>query len=436
MNHLFTKLQQFKVSIQPRLKRLWYAPILVIAMGLMFIRLLVFARLLDPDDYALYSAGLLVSGSFLMLGCLGLNSLLQRELPMMIVRGRETAGGVMLLQCVLVALICASLGILIVLISRVPLAGLSPVQIVLSLMHGLSLQLFLVASVESRSRSETMRFANQNLSRAVVMLLTGSVVAALGGEAASVLAAEAVSSLTLFIIILRQQLKFISLSLSAATILAWRRLSFISWRAAMTLLGVSSISFFLFNADRWIAAEKLSTTAFGQYAFAWIVLIVAQSVQLVISASIFPLLARVFAINGLQSSFIMCAKVSLSTFFLGALLLLPLWLILNYSIEKWFVLYAASRSFLPIFLVVAVFRMSDFWSCYLVVIGRETQLLVLNLLSVTIAAFAWWLFVMPKEGALDASQIAVFSLFLAVIGYTFTVFTAWYYSWALRGKDL
>lgn len=281
-----------------RLRQLWYAPVLALALGLMMARLLVMARILDLSAYATYSAGLLVSSSFLMLSCLGLQSLLQRELPMLVVRRREFAGGVLLMQCGLVATVCAAAGAAAVSLSGMSLAGLSPLLLVIALIHGLSLQLFLVATVESRSRGQPLRFANQNLFRALVLMAAGTAVAASGLGAAAVLITEAVSSLSLAVWIFRKYFYTIPLRLTVAIALAWRRFPLIPWRSALALLAVASFSFFVTNADRWLAAQQLPVSAFAQYSFAWTVLMVAQSAQGVINASLFPLLARCFAMRG------------------------------------------------------------------------------------------------------------------------------------------
>ena len=50
-----------------RLRQLWYAPVLTLAMGLLLMRNLVMARLLDVPGFAEFSAGLLVSSTFCML---------------------------------------------------------------------------------------------------------------------------------------------------------------------------------------------------------------------------------------------------------------------------------------------------------------------------------------------------------------------------------
>lgn len=418
----------FRLRTLHRLRHLWYAPVLALGMGLMMVRLLIMARILDLPGYALYSAGLLVSSSFLMLGCLGLQSLLQRDLPMLIVRRREQAGGVLLMQSVLVASICAAIGAVVVVLSELSLAGLTPMLLVTALIHGLSLQLFLVATIESRSRGESLRFANQNLIRALFLLVAGSAVAASGLGATMVLITESVLSLLLAIWLFRKQFDAIPMRLIAALSLAWRRFPLIPWHSALALLAVASFGFLASNADRWFAAQQLTVSAFAQYSFAWTVLMVAQSLQVVVNAFLFPLLARCFAIRGGGIAYLTTVKASLSLLGFGTLMAVPLWVLLDYFIGRWFVAYQDASSLLPVFLVIAVLRLSDFWSSYLLVIGHETRLLALNVLSASLAIVIWLLSIRVDPNLIQIKQVALLALLLATISYAVVAWAAWHYS--------
>lgn len=419
-----------------RFRQLWYAPVLALAMGLMLMRLLIMARMLDVTSFAAYSAALLVSSSFLMLGCLGLQTLLQRELPMLIVRHREYAGGVLLVQSALVATGCSAVGAAAVLLTQFSLAGLTPSLLVIALIHGLSLQLFLVATVDSRSRGQTLRYANQNLFRALLLLPSGGAIVAFGGGVTAVLVTEAVSSLLLASWLLTKQLHAIPMRLPAATRLALRRLPFVAWRSALALLAVSFFSFLVINADRWLAAQNLQVAEFAQYSFAWTLLMVAQSVQVVINASLFPLLARCFASQGGRTAYSTAVRVSLGLLTLSALMALPLWVILDYFISRWFVAYEEARSLLPVFLIVAVLRVSDFWSSYVLVVGREGRLLVLNFISASVAAVLWMLSVRFQANSLNINQVALLALLLAAISYAVSAWAAWHCSKAFGKQSI
>ena len=418
-----------------RLRELWYAPVLALAMGLMLVRLLVMARLLSVPDFATYSAGVLVSSSFCMLGCLGLQSLLQRDLPVMIVRQRELSGSVLMMQCALVATLCAAAGAAVVILGGLSLAGLTPSLLSLGLLHGLSQQLFLIATVDSRSRSQPLLFARHNLERAVVVLGAAVFVTLTGGQAPAVLTIEALVSLLMAAWLLRQQFHAVPMRLLSAVRLAWRRLPSMRWRSALALLLVASLGFLVINADRWLAAQWLTTAAFAQYAFAWTLLMVAQSVQVVINASLYPMLARRYASGGRAAAFRIGAGASLGLLAAGIAASLPLWALLDYAITHWFPAYADARTLLPIFLVVAVLRVSDFWSSFMVVAGREAWLLVLNLSSVILSTAFWWLMTQPSRATLSTEQVAMLALLLATSGYGAVALAAWRCARVPRGPD-
>ena len=81
-----------------RLREIWYAPVLLVSMALMLTRLLGYARLLSLESFAGLSLGLLASATLGMTGCLGLQSLLQRDMPVQFVRGRHKAALALLIQ--------------------------------------------------------------------------------------------------------------------------------------------------------------------------------------------------------------------------------------------------------------------------------------------------------------------------------------------------
>lgn len=410
-----------------RLRQLWYVPLLALGMGLMLVRLLLMARLLDVASFGQYSAGLLVSGSFGMLACLGLQSLLQRELPVAIVRRRERAGAVLLLQCVAVGAGCSLALLLATAVLQPTVAGLAPAGLALGLVHGLAMQLFLLATVESRSRGEPLRFARDNLVRALAVLALGSAAAWLWGRAAPVLVAEALVSAALAVTFGRRQLQAARSRPVALWRAAWRRLGRLPWRSALALLSVATLAFIGGNADRWLAAEWLATEAFASYAFAWTVLLVAQSLQVVINASVFPMLARRWAQSGASAARSAGARMSLALLVAGSVVALPAWLAVDAAIARWFAPYEAARAVLPLLMAVAVLRVSDFWSSILIVTGREARLLRVNLLGLVLGALAWGLG-LAATGAEPASAVSIawLAVALAAFAYTTVAWTAWW----------
>ena len=135
--------------------RVSYVPVLTLAMLVMMLRPLLMARVFDASGFGVYSLGLLISSSFCILGCIGLYPMLQRSMPMDIVKGREKAAAILMIQCGLLALLCLLLGLLI------PFAGIRVVDLsdrgfAVSLLHGFSQQLFLVARGESVTTVDEM----------------------------------------------------------------------------------------------------------------------------------------------------------------------------------------------------------------------------------------------------------------------------------------
>lgn len=407
------------------LKRLWYMPILAAAMALMLIRLLIVARLLPVEEFAVYSLGLLVSSSFCMLGCMGLQSLLQRDLPVMIVRRREKAGGVLLMQSVLVAIATAVAAVSALAISEAPVFGISSRTLSIALIHGLSQQLFTVATVDSRSRSLPVRYANQNFFRAVLLTLIGPIAIGFGNGAVTVLALEAGLTLLVSAWLIFDKFRAISFPFAAAIIVALRCFRSVRWKSAIILLMVGTLSFVAGNLDRWIAAQWLSANSFGIYSFAWTLFIVAQAAQLIINAAAYPIISRVYAVQGTAAAFRISAAVSMSLLVVSALSGLLAYPILEQLIRSFYPSYANSIQLLPLFILASVLRVSDFWSSYLVVTRKESQLLWLTLSTITIILTTWWIYADFNMRNLSISHVAYLALLLAIGTYLSVALAAW-----------
>jgi len=394
-------------------------------MGLMMVRVLAMAKILDVPSFANYSGGLLVSNTFCMLGCIGLYPLLQRELPVQLVRRREQVGTVLLVQCLLVATVCAVVGILLA-AAGVSVMGLHPALLAVGVLHGLSQQVFLAVTLESRSRGQPLQFAQQNLGRAGVAIALGCGVGVALESATAVLLAEAVASLLLTLKIFCGVLQRSRIKATVVFVLAARRMGRIPWPSAIALMAVLFVSFAFLNADRWVAAQLLQPTAFALYAFAWTLLLVAQSLQAVINASFFPLLARRFASAGSSAAFELCARASFGLLLACAVVSWPAGWLLNAVVLNWFPVYAESTSTIDIFLWVAALRISDFWSSYFIILGKENRLLLVYL-AVGMLVFVGWMYAVQPwaNEAITIDEIAWLSVALSVVGYIATFLTAW-----------
>ena len=408
-----------------RLRQLWYVPLLLLAMALMMLRVLVLARLLDVHGFAQLSLGLLVSSTFGMLGCLGLQSLLQRDMPILLVHGRLIDALVLLLQSTMIAYACAAVAGLAVVLGAA--SGPVPISVgVLGIFHGLSQQVFLLMSTESRSHGEPLRFSVQSLVRAVTVVGLGAMAAAATGSALVVLAIEAAASLVLAHAMLARIFRRAGRSLAACAVVSGKRLNRLNWASAMTFLAVSVVGFMMVSADRWAASWLLDTTNFARYAFAAVTLTMAMSLQSLINASVYPMLARLYARAGRHAAFLLSLRLSLVLLIAGLASCLPLYYMLGAVVERWYPAYAATREILGILLVVAVLRLADFWSSFLLITGFQRHLLHINAVTMLLITGGWLAWTQPWQGpAPTLRNLALLALLLSLVTYAAVMASSW-----------
>jgi O-antigen/teichoic acid export membrane protein len=408
-----------------RLRQLWYAPLLVLAMGTMMLRLLVMARVLDVPAFGEFSGGLLVSATFCMLGCLGLQSLLQREWPVNLVRRQELRPLVRAAQCNVVALACGAVGIAGAAVG-LSIAGMPPTLIAAGLLHGVAQQFFLVSTVESRSRGDVLRFAAQNFARAAAALLLSVGIALWTGSALAVLLFDALVTMMMAMRYWIRALAHTRHRALAVVRLAVRRLRHVRWRSALTLMMIMAAGFILLNVDRWVASARFGVAEFAQYSFAWVVLSIAQSVQVVINASVYPLVARRFAERGRQVAYGVCLRAAVAILVLGALAAVPLAHLVQLAVVRWYPNYAGASALLPLFIAVAVLRTSDFWSTFLLITGMEAQLLRLNLAAAGLGLAIWSMIARPwGDAPATLQQVGWLAALLSVLAYAAVAGVSW-----------
>ncbi len=403
-----------------------YAPLLFAALGLMMARLLAAARILEVTAFAHYSAALLVSGSFCMLGSLGLQTMLQRELPVMLHRGQERRGMVLLAQSLVVTTACALVGLLGAL--AVPTTGagqaLDRSAFAVGVLHGLSQQAFVLVTVESRSRGRTMAFARQYMVRSVAVAVCGMLVMRLSASGTWGAAAEAVATLGISAWVLCGITGRTGTRIASTTMLAIRLLHDLRWRAAAALLAVFALSWAVQNADRWVAERALGVTSFAVYAFAANAVTVASAVQMVMNAALFPRLAGVYALSGRRVAFASAMRFSCLLGAVGMVVAPVAVLTWGFVIDRWFPQYVESNAAAPLLIGVGVLRVSDYWSSFLLVVGAERRLLAVTAVTALVLGTAWWL-LLPPGGAPTIESIAWLALALAASTYGSSFLIAW-----------
>lgn len=393
--------------------KLAYMPIMMVAMALLMVKPILMARFFRPEEFAAYSSGLLISSTFCMFGCLGLYNELQRDMPVKFYAGLERKAFVLLLQAALVAAVCfvlLGLGGF----SSVEIAGLGGAGLTVGVFHGFSQQLFLLSTVESKSRGETLRFSHQLISKAVLVITIAVFVGWKTDSAVATLLTEAVISLLLGVgIVVRAVSRFSLVSLMR---LAVRQLARINWPDALTLMGVTMVTFMVMNLDRWLAGVLMPARDFAIYAFAWVVLMAAQAAQAMVNASVFPALAREYAASGRRRSFRLAGLISLLTLVAGVILAWPLCKLINGGISLYFPEYVKATTVVVIFYLGGVLRFSNFFSGFLIVVGKERPLLVINVATL-LAGVMLWFAVFGLAGFSRLVPLAWFSLFLMALNY-------------------
>ena len=383
-------------------------------MVVMLIRTLLAARILDVPEFGLFSVGMLVSNSFCMLGCFGFYLKLQRELPMLIAKGRHVRGGMALHQ----TLALTVLGFVIILpLSLAGLFSVLPVFFAISLLNGFSQQTFLIVTLQSRSEGRAMRFAIENLIRSIAVLAIIMLSGTVYRTAACMLLAESVVTFAVAAWVYGGMCGIWSIKRKALWMGGAKGLSSVRWQAPLMLMASGVLAFIMLNGDRWIAASLLSRDAFALYAFAGVILISAQSLQSVINVSIFPELAKTYALFGCTSTARKAIRYSLIGLLVSINIAVPVFFLASLIIENFYPAYLPTQEFLSLFLLIASFRVSDFLSSFLIITGQERLLLLINIISIGSVCIVGFAYFGLDSANIHSLSIAYLATLVAIFNY-------------------
>jgi O-antigen/teichoic acid export membrane protein len=405
-----------------RIRRASYAPLLATGMGLMMVRLLVMAKLLEVGEFATLSSALILSNLVNTIACFGLFLHLQRMLPIELARHHHRASVVLMSQTIIAAFGVGGIGIVIG-ASGVSLGGISADMVLLGAIHGLSQQLFLIATTESRSNNETVRYSVQHLLRSIATVLLGIVAAVIVGSASAVLIAEAAIAFISVATILSTAGRRFNVAPLKALVLGIRSFRRVDWVSMFALLAYSVVVAMSVQLDRWLSSAVLPIQEFASYSFAWIAMIAALSAQALVNASIYPMIARRFALSGRKAAYRLTFLIS---FGMLAACLVPAVIcvfVADFLIARYYPAYLDATALVPILALAAIFRISDFWSSFLIIDGKERSTLVATTLSL-LGTVAVWYFAIG--GQFSPVHLAYLAAAISAVTYVIPFTLSWH----------
>lgn len=367
----------------------FYVPILAASMIVMFLRAPLAAAFIEPLEFATFAAAMLIANAVVMFGAFGYYLQQQREVPRLLVRDDQPAAARSLYDTIYATGLVLITGVAIS-ASGLEVAGLEGHLVALAIVYGFSQQLFLIATVDSKSRGQTTRYALQNLARSLLIILCIVYLGASFPYAELIIGAEIAVNLACALLVLCK-VEYFSIRTLLAHAGSGRLFRHVRARALINLIVVSAIGFFSLNLDRWLAAEMLPPTQFSLYAFAWTIMIGAISVQALVSAAVFPAIALRIETTGVRAGFKLASITSVvSLVFMAAAL--PVFLVLAYwAVTEFVPAYSAASSVFAALYIAGLFRAADNWSPFLIAGNFEQAMLRTNLAALLTGVTGWWL---------------------------------------------
>jgi len=352
-------------------------------MGLLLTKVLVIAKMTDFEGFAKYSMCLLISSSFCMLVSFGLQIKLQCEWPIFIIEGRERRGLILSLQNYYISLALFIILVLAANISNIFLL-LNLLLIQIALFNGLANQWFLIATTESRSRHNSLKYSVQHLYRSIAVFVFGVGSVYFYNSPLLAIFGESLVTIILTAFYFAETIKNSNNQCNKLFIIAFRGIKSIVWRSPISQMIATLAGYLVINMDKWIAAYFLDIKEFAKYSYVSIILSVALSVQAIISSSFFPLIAKKLKLFSTAYAFKYTLKVSFIVISFGILSIPVIYFTFTSFTKLWYPDYDDTKYILLFFIFISILRVSDFWSGYILLVGKAEALIIINAISIII----------------------------------------------------
>lgn len=393
-----------------------YTPLLFLSAALSFLRVIIYARSLDSDQFGALSQMLLVSNVFGMAGNLGTQLVAHRDVPKLLQVGSKSLAAILLFQCIAVTTATMCLCVAYGLMGARPFA-LTAASFSVAIVHGWSQQIFATALIERKSRLAMMSYASEMARRSALVALAGLCAVWWFRNAESVLLAELAMTVIVFPKLFRGLCDLADFPIVKLAQHGMHSVLEMPWGAAIVLFGGTIIGFASINLDRWVAAEWLPRAAFGQYSFVWILVMASQLAQNLLNVGFFPLLARRRVERGELDILKLSAALSALLLALGALGGVVIGFSLYHLIPTWFPQYSGAEELVPPLTIAAVFRFAEFWSSFLVITNREGPLLKIQGGLLIFVLGGWALLLWQMQLSASALTLSWLAVAMAVASY-------------------
>ncbi len=186
---------------------------------------------------------------------------------------------------------------------------------------------------------------------------------------------------------------------------------------AALLLGLSDVVLLVyFGLDNILASLLLPTSVYAKYAFAALIFSVCTTIQRIINSNVYTHSGVLIGRGLYKKPFNSISKISVALFATFTVFIWPVYEIIKHTILLYLPKYAASIQIIIVLLLSGFFRLTDFYTSFLILCDKERFIIFCSILF---AFFGCVLLVIISDfwGGLTTEIFAYFSLALSFVMY-------------------
>jgi O-antigen/teichoic acid export membrane protein len=395
---------------------LLYAPVLIGATVLLFLKSFVYARLFPVESFGVFNQATLFASTFTNCAGAGLQLLGHKLLPQYYARDDEQSAEKLLASALtvfgsitLLSGICIAVAIFAGSLSGTATWGAT-------LLLATAQFMFMLRLIDIKSRLRFLDHARLSSLRALLLLALGTAVAATTRSVAATLTVESVVTLLLAAPAFAGQ-RGARILRQAFDLRADRAWLAANLPAALRLLWLSGTLVLLYAIDRWSGIALLTKQQYGIFALGLLVVVVFETLQTVVNVAAYPLMGRMIAHGQCRRAFRLATVITLLVFGLTGVCYVPFVLILDFLVRGYLPAYAAATTVIKLAVIAGALRLADFYASFAVLCNQEQRMTwLLGAVGVIVVAIVYAVRTVGHV-SFDPERLAIVTVGVSVCGF-------------------
>jgi O-antigen/teichoic acid export membrane protein len=407
-------------------RHIFYVPVLFCASGLLFLKSVVYARLLSVEAFGGLNQALLIASTFTNFAGAGLPLLGHKLLPQFYVRGESELADSLIASAIMAFGSLTFVAAVVIGVAVVAGWLTNAATWYATLLVSVAQSIFFMRLIDCKSKLRFMDHALLSVSRAVLLLIAGAGVALATRSVAPTLATEGLVTLCMALPLISGPRGSLIVRKAITLDIQQRQWLAETVPAALRLLWLNGTITLLYSIDRWTGVALLTKQQYGIYALGFVVVLVFETLQTVVNVAAYPLMGRLIARELHHRAFNLATTGTVVVVALTVVCYAPFVYFLKYLVRDFLPAYSGATVVIELSVIAGAFRLADFYSSFAILRNQERRLAWAFGVLLALVAIGLWVASSILHVKFDPNRMAYVTVVIAACAFVLNLGIATY----------